>query len=314
MNKEAPRWVHWWAVLTVVLTLPLLFLGAEVTTNKVGMVDRDWPTEPWLLFVISWVEHGVGFLIEHGHRLAANTVGVCAIVLAVALWRSGPRFRWLGIAALLGVCVQGLLGGMRVKLDALFGPNLAAIHGCFGQMVFALLVTVTLVTSRRWSMEVEASPPEQTAAVRHWSLLVVGLVFLQLVLGAVLRHRGFSLALRGHLLIAFAVTATVAWLLKTVLTDRPTDAGLRAAAWLLASLVLLQLTLGVEAFFVKQSTPVLETAPHWLWRRDLVRSGHVLVGSFVLAAAVVVSLEARRRTAWAASLSPAAAGRLEGAA
>lgn len=308
-------WLHRWAVLTVLVTLPLLFLGAEVTSNHVGMVDPDWPTAPWLLWIASWKEHGFGFLIEHSHRLAGYTVGFCTIVLAVWLWRSEPRrwLCWLGTAALAGVCVQGLLGGLRVRLDALFGPNLALLHGCFGQLVFALLVTLALCTSRRWSQPVEVVAPEEMAVIRHVAGVVIGLVFLQLVLGAVYRHRGFSLPLRGHLLVAFVIVGTVAWLMKTIMTDRPGDTALKSAGGLLLGLVALQVMLGVEAFFVRQTMPELETAPHWLWRRDLVRSAHVLVGSFVLATSVVVSLEARRRTAWVTSATPVAAGRLEGA-
>jgi heme A synthase len=307
------RWLHRWAVLTALVTLPLLFLGAEVTTNKVGMVDPDWPTAPWLLWVKSWVEHGVGFLIEHGHRLAGYTVGTCAIVLASWLWLAEPRrwLCWLGTAALAGVCVQGVLGGLRVKLDALFGPNLAVIHGCFGQMVFALLVTLALCTSHRWSEPVETAPPEETSGLRHTALMLVLLVFAQLVLGAIYRHRGFTVSLRGHMLVAFAVVATAAWLLKMVETG---DAGLKGSVRLLAVLVGVQVMLGVEAFFARQAAPMLEEGQHWLWRRDLVRSAHVLVGSLVLATAVVISLEARRRTAWAASATPTAEGRLEGAA
>ena len=42
------------------------------------------------------------------------------LMLAVSLWLREPRrgVRWLGLAALLGVCVQGLLGGLRVNLNA----------------------------------------------------------------------------------------------------------------------------------------------------------------------------------------------------
>src|SRR5271166_3964472 len=98
----APRWVHYWAVLTAVVTLPLLLLGAEVTTKQVGMVDPYWPTPPWQLWLSSWRDSGLGFLIEHGHRLAGYTVGTCTIVLAVSLWLLEPRrwVRWLGLAAL----------------------------------------------------------------------------------------------------------------------------------------------------------------------------------------------------------------------
>src|SRR6516164_7430859 len=110
-------WLHRWAVFTASSTFILLLLGAIVTTFRVGMADPIWPTYPWHLLLVSWEEPRPGFLVEHSHRLAGYIVGCCVIVLAVGLWRNDPR-RWvrqLGLLALLGVIVQGLLGGFRVK-------------------------------------------------------------------------------------------------------------------------------------------------------------------------------------------------------
>jgi heme a synthase len=314
---RSARWLHRWALLTVAVTLPLLLLGAEVTTKQVGMVDKAWPTWPWQLWLSEWRPHGLGYLIEHGHRLAGYTVGTCVIVLVAGLWLTEPRrwLCWLGTAALVGVCLQGLLGGLRVRLNDFFGTDLALIHGCFGQMVVALLVSVALCTSRRWAEPTEAAlPPEETAALRRWSLLVTGLLVLQLFLGAVYRHRGSTLGLRGHLLVAFAVVAAVAWLVKLAREGGAASPRLTGAVRLLVVLVAVQLLLGVEALMVKLFWPEVVDSAQALIRRDLVRSGHVLVGSVILATSVVVSLEAQRRTAWAAGLAPAAARRLEGAA
>ena len=37
---RVPRWLRAWAVLTACAALPLVTLGAEVTTKQVGMVDQ----------------------------------------------------------------------------------------------------------------------------------------------------------------------------------------------------------------------------------------------------------------------------------
>src|SRR5947209_8825556 len=104
------------------------------------MADPVWPTAPWYLFFISWREPSPGFLIEHSHRLAGYVVGCCVIVLAAGLWRTAPTrgLRWLGVAGLLAVIAQGLLGGFRVVLNELAGTDLAAVHGLFAQFVFSL--------------------------------------------------------------------------------------------------------------------------------------------------------------------------------
>src|SRR5262245_50148090 len=151
-TKRSPNWLHGWAILTVCVTLPLLLLGAEVTTKKVGMVDQAGFRLPWHMLTVPLQEQGLGFVIEHSHRLAGFVVGTCIIVLAVSLWRKEPRpwVRWLGVLVLGAVCVQGLLGGFRVQWNALFGPEFALIHGCFAEVVFGLLVAVATITSRGW--------------------------------------------------------------------------------------------------------------------------------------------------------------------
>jgi hypothetical protein len=83
--------------------------------------------------------------------------------------------------------------------------------------------------------------------------------------------------------------------------------------WLLAALVSAQVLLGVEAWIPKFSAARLPETVLLRPGQAGVRTLHVLVGSWLLAAAVVWVLQTRRRSASAAqSLGPAA--RLEGAA
>jgi heme A synthase len=302
----APRWVHWWAVLTALVTLPLLLLGAEVTTKQVGMVDPDWPTNPLRLWLDSWREHGLGFLIEHGHRLAGYTVGACVIVLMVALWLTESRrwLRWLGVAAFAGVALQGVLGGLRVLLNAHFGTELASIHGCTGQLVFALLASLAVCTSRHWATDTSQDSDVET--IRRWSLLVVGVLLLQLIAGAFVRHYGSPLGQRLHLLGAFVVVAAVVWLARIALPRRTgrgsdrldTDRRLETTIKVLCFLVALQILLGVEAWLTKFAVPAYTAVAPQPLGRELVRSAHVLIGALVLASAMAVTLEAHRR-AWA---------------
>jgi heme A synthase len=97
------RWLHGWAVATAIATLVLLALGQLVTSFQAGMADPIWPTEPWYLLMIDWLEPSRGYLIEHTHRIAAFTVGGMVLVLALGLWWTDPNrtTRWLGLAALV---------------------------------------------------------------------------------------------------------------------------------------------------------------------------------------------------------------------
>lgn len=320
-KPTAAIWLHRWAVLTVLATLPLLFLGAEVTTKRVGMADPVWPTHPlYLLLEGTGLERGLGFLIEHSHRLAGWTIGLCSIVLAVLAWLWEPRgfVRSLAFAALAGVVVQGLLGGFRVRLHAMLGPDLALIHGCFGQMVFALLVSVAMCTSPRWRASDQATGLADSSQLRRWSLIVVGLLLTQLVLGAFVRHRLYPLAQRGHLLVAFAVLGSIVWLAKSALTEQANPNVSRAVRLMLV-LVVLQLMLGVEAWMIRapnlaQGSEVIVGEPTVsLLSRDVVRSLHVLVGAFLLSTGVVAALEAHR-SAIGRLISIPSARRLEEAA
>jgi cytochrome c oxidase assembly protein subunit 15 len=288
----------------------LLALGAVVTTFHVGMADPIWPTYPWHLMLISWEEPKAGFLIEHTHRLAGYIVGCCVIVLTVGLWMRESRrwMRWLGTAALAGVIVQGLLGGFRVKLDEMLGPNLALIHGCFASVVFSLLVSLAVCTSRSWTAVGEAGHRAATVSLRRWSLATVALVFLQILLGGFLRHTYSTLGQRGHLLVAFAVVVGVVWLVKEIVDQRQRERHLVVWVALLGVLVGCQLFLGVEAWMFKY------LAASALASQAVIRTAHVLMGWLILAAAVVVTLQTHRRTGPAVrSIRPAMtpAGQLE---
>ena len=115
--------------MTLCLALPLVLLGAEVTTKDVGMVDPVGFYWFWDLIAEFCRRSGLGIFIEYGHRIVGWVVGFCTIVLAVGLSLTSPipAVRRLGWAALIAVGVQGMLGKYRVDLNAIFGRNLAAL-------------------------------------------------------------------------------------------------------------------------------------------------------------------------------------------
>src|SRR6516162_5396680 len=307
----SPRWLHNWAVFTVCATFGLLALGAVVTTFQVGMADPIWPTYPWHLLLISWEEPKPGFIIEHAHRLAGYLVGGCVIVLAVGLWMTEKRqwLRWLGVAALLGVILQGLLGGFRVKLNELLGPKLALVHGSFAAVIFTLIVCLALYTSRGWNADTRATlsiPPPKN--LRRISKALPLFVFVQIFFGGLLRHTYFTLGQRGHLLLAFAVTGGVIWLLKEVVDQPIRERRLFFPAVLLAILVTGQIFLGVEAWMFKYFTPSA------LATQALIRTGHVLFGSLILATSVVVTSQIHRASSASARFIGGPFQHLEGAA
>src|SRR6185369_7274015 len=134
-NLSNSRWPHRLAILLCCATFPLVWVGGLVTTYKAGMAFPDWPTsDGYFLFFYPWLDWLRGpceLFVEHGHRMLAAFVGMLTIALCVSLWvTQQPKWlRRLGIAALVAVIFQGLLGGARVLLDE---RTLAMVHGCVG--------------------------------------------------------------------------------------------------------------------------------------------------------------------------------------
>src|SRR5262249_6539957 len=142
----------------------------------------------------------------------------------------------------------------RVNLNALMGPELALIHGCFAQLVFATLVALAVCTSRRWFETPQDAPAHGVSfLLRRWTILTAMLIYLQIVLGAVVRHTSSPTGQRAHLIAAFAVIAAVTWLLRMATEERSETLALFRSALLLAALVALQVVLGVEAWMMKFS-------------------------------------------------------------
>jgi cytochrome c oxidase assembly protein subunit 15 len=303
------------AVLTVLATLPLLFLGAEVTSKQAGMADPVGYRPPWEILQLLSDAIGLGLQIEYSHRLAGFTVGICAIVLAVAMRLTDPRrgVRWLGFVALALVCIQGLFGKYRVDLNALFGQNLALIHGCFAQLVIATLVAVALVTSRGWIND-HAEPHGGSLApradkARRWSLITMLIVYAQLVTGGVMRHRDFLLGSRLHLVGAFLVLGAVIWLMKLARESERRDS-LARSVHVLCMLLTFQVLLGIEAWIFRAEMVFVPNMRLPVYA-DWLRSAHYVLGTLIFATSVVIALKANRRAVVLESPSPART--LEGA-
>ncbi len=309
-NPGPPRWLHAWAVLTVAVTLPLLFLGAVVTTMDAGMIDPRGLRSPWHFFQGFLEDRGLAWIIEHGHRLLGFLVGSCAIVLAIGLWRKDTRpwVRWLGLIALLAVSLQGSLGIFRIELDALMGRSLALVHGAFAQIVFGLLISVVVVTSSGWTSW--NWPVTQSPQLRQWSITTAALVYCQLVLGGIVRHKDHALAARSHILLAFVVLAAALWLAKLAWEHQ---VGHRAVKLLLA-LLAVQVVLGIESWlskFLDRASPHMQIQP-LLVHHEVLRSVHYLVGTLVFATSVVIALRAYQGLAWSPAAQAQPAAHVEG--
>jgi cytochrome c oxidase assembly protein subunit 15 len=290
-RPTVPRWLHGWAILTVCAALPLIALGAEVTTKQVGMADKEPLRHPLYLLLLArdelWVK-GVGLVIEHSHRTAGWLVGVCSIVLAVGLWMRarGTGVRGVGLLALVVVSLQGILGYMRVRLDIFVGPEMAMVHGLFAQVAFATLVGVAVVTSRSWQGEL---PAGEIRGMRRIAAFLFVATASQIVFGALVRHQHGQLAQRAHALFAFIVVATIVVLIREV-REATENRTIRRIANVMVALVIVQISLGVEAWLRRFGAGVPVEALQANPMTDLIRTAHYFVGALVFSSAGALNL------------------------
>src|SRR5438094_2900244 len=149
-SATSRTWRNRFAWLTWLATLLLICSGGMVTSKNVGLAVPDWPTtfgyNMFLFPVSKWIG---GILFEHTHRLMGSLVGFLTIILAAWLWASEDR-KWvrnLGLIALAGVILQGVLGGLRVTM---LKDEIGVFHACVAQAFLALLVVMALVTTNFW--------------------------------------------------------------------------------------------------------------------------------------------------------------------
>jgi len=185
---DAP--LHRFALFTACATFCLVIAGGLVTSTGSGLAVPDWP----LSYGQVMPPMVGGILYEHGHRMVATFVGLLTTILALWVWRADGR-RWvriLGVAALAAVILQGVLGGLTVLY--LLPTPVSVAHATLAQSFFSVTVLLALVTSRGWR-ESEAAPLPVAARTRTFILGAACSVFLQLVLGAWMRHSDAGLAI-----------------------------------------------------------------------------------------------------------------------
>src|SRR5215475_3623620 len=248
-RADASLWPHRLAVVLACATFPLLFIGGLVTGKGAGLAVPDWPTTfGYNMFLYPWSKMVGNIFYEHSHRLVASAVGLLTIALTVAFWLRERRnwLRWLGIAALLLVILQGVIGGLRVVL---LENTLAILHAAFAQAFFALTVSLAVFTSADWSVEPQDKPIADGGRLGRLCAVTTGLIYLQAIFGAMLRHTGERID--AHLFFAALVVLHVVFVLVRIMKFHGNLSKLTRPAYVLGASLLVQLMLGAGSYFGK---------------------------------------------------------------
>src|SRR5947207_12937113 len=317
-SARSRKWLNRFTWFICVAALFLICSGGMVTSKNVGLAVPDWPTtfgyNMFLFPVSKWVG---GILFEHTHRLIASAVGFLTIILASWLWSSESR-RWvrnLGLVALAGVILQGILGGLRVTM---LRDEIGIFHACVAQAFLALLVVIGLVTTTFWrSLEEIDIKPKKFPPIRRLAIAITLAIYVQLALGATMRHQHRDLSIldfptangawtpdtssaaiakinawrdtRGlsdvtafqiwlqmaHRFLAFIIGIAVIAFALRVWGEAPCFAALKKLSILWVALVICQITLGAWTIWINKAADVA--------------TAHVALGAGMLSFGVSIS-------------------------
>jgi cytochrome c oxidase assembly protein subunit 15 len=304
--------LHLFALLVATSTAVLIFAGGLVTSTGSGLSVPDWPTTyGWFMLTFPLEKMVGGIFYEHSHRLIASGVGALIVTLAIWLWKVEPRVwvRRMGYAALGAVVIQGILGGITVLW---FLPDAISIaHAGLAQIVFCLTVSIALATSPGWKQAYAStgtpgnaprSNPSGDATVRALAAVTTAAIYIQILVGATMRHTGAGLAIPdfpwafgrlvppvwsapiavhyAHRLGALCVATLALALIGHVSYHYRSRPELSRPSMLLALLVVLQISLGALTVLTRK---------HYV-----INSLHVVAGALVLGTSLVLTLRAFR--------------------
>jgi cytochrome c oxidase assembly protein subunit 15 len=316
-NGAATRnpWLHRFAFFTASCCFILLFMGGLVTSHQAGLSVPDWPTSfGWNMFTFPMKDWQGGIFYEHTHRLFASFVGSLIVLQAILFQYLEPRawVRKLGWLAVGGVVCQGILGGITVL--TYLPPAVSSAHAGLGQAEFCLTLALTLVTSLRWNDSQEKRYERRRIGVRTLSLASVVVIFLQLMIGAFMRHTNIDVMVDGtmrhvsaglaiptfpdnfgrlipefsnigivlnfaHRAWALVVTIMILWTTTVILRNYANIKPLRRPANLIVFLLGVQIMLGgITILSQKAVTPT---------------TLHVICGAAILGTMVVIMIRSR---------------------
>lgn len=184
---------------TVILTFGLIVLGGFVHNTESSLACPDWPWCTALCYgkTLPEEEQSVGIerrhQIEITHRIWASVVGMCTVfffLMTLLRKRFHPKITLFGFVSVLMVLLQGGLGALTVKLQL---PTLVSTaHLAIAQLFFAFLIGIFFLITFRTPPQTNSSVPSPLLS-RLLGATVL-LFYLQLLLGAYMRHSGSGLA------------------------------------------------------------------------------------------------------------------------
>ncbi len=321
--REGESWLGRLALVAAVAVVPLILIGGTVTSTESGLAVTGWPDTfgaNMFLYPISLMSEPRVYF-EHTHRLFGAMVGLCFLALTVMalLSPAGKTVRFWVLLTFAVVCVQGVLGGLRVTEGS---AHLGIVHGVLAQVVLALAVCVAAWLSPLYrTAEITPDPADRKRKALATGTLHA--LLMQLVLGAAFRHLrredspGAMHTLWTHIgfaLVVVGLAFAAGFLLRSRASADGVSRLIRRLGTGLVVVVGVQFALGWLAFWAVLSTPrrgsvpTSEQVPHAEavpLAEALVGTLHQANGALLLALAALAVVWTRR--AWRAGRGNAGA-------
>lgn len=241
----------------VAAQIGIIVTGGLVRLTESGLGCSDWPhCEPGSFTPEYHDEAGIHGFIEFGNRLLTFVLAIIALMLAIAIWRARPQFKWLGLVPGFGIIAQALLGGIVVLLD--LNPLLVGLH----MFISAGLVWISVEIS----LKVRSAPRRDGAPIPGLLRASRALLIIIVVLGVLTTgagpHSGDAnaterlaldpaLIAQVHGLAVVLYVAVLVWIVTRVRADRSIgDRDEVRKAWIVVvAVTLFQGLVGVIQYF-----------------------------------------------------------------
>jgi cytochrome c oxidase assembly protein subunit 15 len=283
-SRTADRIGRWGRPLTlanILLQGAIIVTGGAVRLTGSGLGCSTWPQcEPGSFTPSFTPETGYHAFVEFGNRLVTLVLLLVAGLLAIAVWRTRRDLLWWGLAPLIGVVLQAVIGGITVLAD--LHPAIVAPH----LLISTLLVWLAVQLSLRY----RNAPRRVGGCIKRRLRLLTALTLAVVVLGALTTgagpHSGDSeatlrLALdpveiaRIHALTVWAFILVLLWIIWAVRRDRSEGAAeglgrdeVRPAWIVLLVVTLAQGAIGYIQFF--SGLPIVLVGAHLAGAATLV--------------------------------------------
>src|SRR5579883_2473774 len=211
--------------------------------------------------------------------------------------------RWLTTAALGTVIMQGIFGGLTVIF--LLPAWISTVHACLAQTFFCLVIALAVVTSPQWKHGLPLMKSRaESIPVQTLCAMTTAAVYIQLIMGALMRHTNAGLAIPdfplalGHIIPPFTsnkviihfahrvgavvVTCLIVWTFSRIARSYSDYPLLFRPALTMLVLVCVQLSLGAITV--------------WTAKAVFPTTAHVLTGALVLGTSFLLTLRAYAMT------------------